>query len=40
MENKMMSASTTLEWFYFGDADLDSALILNNAHCRHDAIIC
>ena len=40
MESKMMFASTALEWFYFADADLDSAFILKNAHRKHDAIIC
>jgi len=35
-----MEIETTLEWFYFADADLDSALILNNAYRKHDAIIC
>ena len=27
-----METKTALEWFYFADADLDSALILNDAH--------
>jgi len=35
METKMV-----LEWFYFADADLDSAIILSNAHRKHNAIIC
>jgi HEPN domain-containing protein len=35
-----MEIETTLEWFSFADADLDSALILNNAYRKHDAIIC
>jgi len=35
-----MEINTALEWFYFGDADLDSALILNDAHRKHNAIIC
>ena len=35
-----MEIETTLEWFYFADADFDSAVILNNAHHKHDAIIC
>jgi len=35
-----MEIETTLEWFYFAEADLDSALILNNAYRKHDAIIC
>ena len=35
-----MEIKTVLEWFYFADADLDSAIILNNAHRKHNAIIC
>ena len=35
-----MGIKTVLEWFYFADADLDSAIILNNAHRKHNAIIC
>jgi HEPN domain-containing protein len=35
-----MEIETTLEWFYFADADFDSALILNNAYRKHHAIIC
>jgi HEPN domain-containing protein len=35
-----MEIETTLEWFYFADADFDSALILNNAYRKHNAIIC
>ena len=35
-----METKTVLEWFYFADADYDSALILNSAHRKHDAIIC
>jgi HEPN domain-containing protein len=35
-----MEIETTLEWFYFADADFDSALILNDAHRKHNAIIC
>jgi len=40
MEIKTTLASTALEWFYFADADLDSALILNDAHRKHNTIIC
>ena len=35
-----MEIKTVLEWFYFADADLDSAHILNDANRKHDAIIC
>jgi HEPN domain-containing protein len=35
-----MEIKTTLEWFYFADADYDSALILNEAHRKHHGIIC
>ena len=35
-----METKTVLEWFYFADADFDSALILNDAHRKHNAIIC
>jgi HEPN domain-containing protein len=35
-----METKTVLEWFYFGDADFDSALILNDAYRKHNAIIC
>jgi len=35
-----MEIDTTLEWFYFADADFDSALILNNAYRKHNEIIC
>ena len=35
-----METKTILEWFYFADADFDSALILNDAHRKHNAIIC
>jgi HEPN domain-containing protein len=35
-----MEIETTLEWFYFADADLDSALILNAAYRKHNEIIC
>jgi len=35
-----MEIKTTLEWFYFADADLDSANILNEAYRRHFEIIC
>jgi hypothetical protein len=35
-----MEIETTLEWFYFADADFDSALILNNAYRKYNAIIC
>ena len=40
MAIKTPLASTALEWFYVADADLDSALILNDAHRKHNAIIC
>ena len=40
MEIKPLAESTALEWFYFADADLDSALILNDAYHKHHAIIC
>ena len=35
-----MEIETTLEWFYFADADYDSAIILNDAHRKHNEIIC
>ena len=35
-----MEIETTLEWFYFADADYDSAIILNEAHRKHNEIIC
>ena len=35
-----MKTKTVLEWFYFGDVDYDSALILNDAHRKHNEIIC
>jgi len=35
-----METETALEWLYFADADFDSALILNDAHRKHDSIIC
>ena len=35
-----MEIKTVLEWFYFTDADFDSALILNDAHRKHNQIIC
>ena len=35
-----METKTVLEWFYFADADYDSALILNDAYRKHNAIIC
>jgi len=35
-----MEIDTTLEWFYFADADFDSAKILNNAYRKHSEIIC
>ena len=38
MEIETTLASTALEWFYFADADLDSALILNDAHRKHNTI--
>jgi HEPN domain-containing protein len=35
-----MEIETTLEWFSFAEEDFDSALILNNAYNKHNAIIC
>jgi len=35
-----MEIKIVLEWFNFADADLESALILNNAQRKHNAIIC
>ncbi|MCL1931758.1 MAG: HEPN domain-containing protein [Treponema sp.] len=35
-----MEVETTLEWFYFADADFDSAIILNEAYRKHNEIIC
>ena len=35
-----MGIETTIEWFNFADADYDSAIILNNAHRKHNEIIC
>jgi HEPN domain-containing protein len=35
-----MEIDTILEWFYFADADFDSAQILNNAYRKHGEIIC
>jgi len=35
-----MEIETALEWFYFADADFDSAQILNNAYRRYSKIIC
>jgi HEPN domain-containing protein len=35
-----MEIETTFEWLNFADADYDSALILNNAYRKHNAIIC
>ena len=35
-----MEIETTLEWFYFADADFDSAQILNDAYRKHGEIIC
>ena len=35
-----MEIKTVLEWFHFADADLVSAIILNNSHRKHNAIIC
>jgi HEPN domain-containing protein len=35
-----METKTVLEWLYFADADFDSALILNDAHRKHNEIIC
>jgi HEPN domain-containing protein len=35
-----MEIEIVLEWFYFADADFDSALILNDAQRKHNEIIC
>ena len=35
-----MEVETTLEWFYFADADFDSAIILSEAYRKHNEIIC
>jgi len=35
-----MEVETTLEWFYFADADFDSAIILNGAYRKLNEIIC
>jgi HEPN domain-containing protein len=35
-----MEIEAALEWFYFADADLDSAKILNAAYRKHNEIIC
>ena len=35
-----METKTVLEWFYFGDADFDSAQILYGAYRKHHGIIC
>ena len=35
-----MDNKTIIEWFYLGDADYDSALILSNAFRKHHSIIC
>jgi HEPN domain-containing protein len=35
-----METKIVLEWFYCADADLDSAIILNDAHRKHNSIIC
>jgi HEPN domain-containing protein len=35
-----MEIEAALEWFYFADADFDSAQILNNAYRKHSEIIC
>ena len=35
-----METKTVLEWLNFADADFDSALILNDAHRKHNEIIC
>jgi HEPN domain-containing protein len=35
-----MEIETSLEWFYFADADFDSTLILNDANRKHNTIIC
>jgi hypothetical protein len=34
-----METEAALEWFFFADADLDSAQILNNAYRKHSEII-
>ena len=35
-----METKIILEWFNFADSDYDSAIILNNAHRKHNEIIC
>jgi HEPN domain-containing protein len=35
-----MEIETALEWLNFAEADLDSAKILNDAHRKHNEIIC
>ena len=35
-----MKIETTLEWLNFANADFDSAIILNDAHRKHNEIIC
>jgi len=35
-----METEAVLEWFYFAEADFDSALILNNAYRKHNSITC
>ena len=35
-----MEIETTLEWISFADEDFDSAIILNDAYRKHNAIIC
>jgi len=35
-----METKIILEWFYFADADFDSALILNDANRKYNEIIC
>jgi HEPN domain-containing protein len=35
-----MEIETALEWLNFAEADLDSARILNDAHRKHNEIIC
>jgi HEPN domain-containing protein len=35
-----METETALEWLCFAEADLDSARILNDAHRKHNEIIC
>jgi len=35
-----MEIETTLEWFFFADEDFDSAIILNDAFRKHNAVIC